>query len=46
VNEANHWQRCLLRARRERPRSDHAAEKRDELAPLHVPPEDHAFQNA
>ena len=30
----------LLRARRERPRRRRAAEKRDELAPLHVPPKD------
>ena len=29
----------LLRARRERPRGRRAAEKRDELAPLHVPRE-------
>jgi hypothetical protein len=27
---------ALLRARRERPRSRHAADKRDELAPSHV----------
>jgi hypothetical protein len=33
----NHWYRRLLRARRERPRSG-AADKRDELAPLHASP--------
>jgi hypothetical protein len=30
---------CLLRTRRERPRSRRTAEKCDELAPLHVPSE-------
>jgi hypothetical protein len=34
---------CFLRARRERPSRRRAAEKRDELAPLHVPPENQAF---
>ena len=35
VEEPDHRHRRLLRARRERPRSRRAAEKRDELAPLH-----------
>src|SRR5215472_7431619 len=35
TEESNHWQRCLLRARRERPRRSRAAEQRDELAPPH-----------
>ena len=35
VEEAYHWRRRLLRARRERP-CNRAAEKRDELAPPHV----------
>jgi hypothetical protein len=32
----NHRHRSLLRPRHHRPRSRHAAEKRDELPPLHV----------
>src|SRR5207247_9267065 len=35
VEEAYHWRRRLLGARRERP-CNRAAEKRDELAPPHV----------
>src|SRR5262249_25061015 len=34
VNEPDHRYRCLLRARRERPRR-RAAEERDEIAPHH-----------
>src|SRR5262245_29396208 len=34
AEESNH-RHCLLRARRERPRSRRAAEQRDELAPFH-----------
>ena len=36
----------LLRTRHERPRCRRAAEKRDELAPLHVPRTDHALCKA
>src|SRR5262249_31383513 len=36
AQEANRWElRCLLRARRERPRGRRAAEERDEFAPSH-----------
>src|SRR5262249_25329468 len=35
IKEADHRHRRLLRARRERPRGDRAAEQRDELAPFH-----------
>src|SRR5262245_31811220 len=35
VQEPDHWRRWLLRARRERPRGDSAAEHCDELASLH-----------
>src|SRR5262249_57012221 len=35
VQEPNYGHGALLRARRERPRGRRAAEKRDELAPLH-----------
>ena len=35
IDEADHWHRRLLRARRERPRSRRAAEERDELTPRH-----------
>src|SRR5262245_54090817 len=35
AEEPNHRHRRLLRPRRERPRGRRAAEKRDELAPLH-----------
>jgi len=35
VEKADHRHRPLLRARRERPRRCRAAQKRDELAPLH-----------
>jgi hypothetical protein len=35
VEESNHRHRRLLRARRQRPRSRSAADKRDELAPFH-----------
>ena len=34
----------LLRARRKRPRCRRAAKKRDELAPLHAPPEKRLVQ--
>src|SRR5262249_11898743 len=34
TKKADHWDSPMLRARRERPRR-HAAEQRDELAPLH-----------
>jgi hypothetical protein len=34
----------LLRPRRERPRNRHTAEKRDEVAPLHVPPKNTLVQ--
>src|ERR1700730_13753386 len=36
VKEPDHRHRLLLRARRERPPRRPAAEKRDEVAPLHV----------
>jgi hypothetical protein len=36
--DAPHPPRLLLRARRQRPRDRRAAEKRDEVAPLHVLP--------
>jgi hypothetical protein len=32
----------VVRVRNERPRGRHTADKRDELAPLHMPREDHA----
>src|SRR5262249_39258484 len=35
ADKSDNRHRCLLRARRERPRHSRAAEKRDELAPLH-----------
>src|SRR5262249_1255060 len=35
IEEANDRQRCLLRARRKRPRRGRAAEQRDEHAPSH-----------
>src|SRR5262249_19850904 len=35
VEETDHWQCCLLRPRRERPRDDRAANKRDEFASFH-----------
>src|SRR4029453_15340143 len=35
VEKSDHRHRRLLRARRERPNSRHAAEQRDELAPFH-----------
>src|SRR5262245_474601 len=36
AEESDHRQRRLLRPRRERPCADRAAEKRDEVAPLHL----------
>jgi hypothetical protein len=35
MQETDHRHRRLLRTRRERPCGRHAAEQRDELAPLH-----------
>jgi hypothetical protein len=35
MEKPDHGQRCLLRAGRKRPCCCRAAEKRDELAPLH-----------
>jgi hypothetical protein len=35
--ESNDWRPRLLRTRRERPCSHHAAEQGDEVAPLHCP---------
>src|SRR5438128_295912 len=36
VEESNHWQSRLLRARGERPRGGRAAEQRNELPPLQL----------
>src|SRR5262245_46394682 len=36
MEEANHWGRWLLAARRERPGEAHPADKSDELTPLHA----------
>jgi hypothetical protein len=38
MQEADHGDRRLLRARHERPSYRRTADKRDELAPLHVRP--------
>jgi hypothetical protein len=38
IEKPNHRHSRLLRARRQRPSGRRAAEKRDELAPPHVPP--------
>jgi hypothetical protein len=45
AEKSDHRHRRLLRPRRERPRSRHSTEKGDELAPLHVPPLEHALCN-
>jgi hypothetical protein len=39
MEEANQWHRWLLRSRREWPRDRRAAEKGDDLTPLHVLPQ-------
>src|SRR4029079_5207725 len=39
AEKSDHWRRWQLRARRERPYCDRTAEKGDEPAPQHVPPE-------
>jgi len=38
MEEANHWGRWLLAARRERPGEAHPADKSDELTPRHTTP--------
>ena len=44
INNANAWDlRCLLPTRIKRPRRRRTAEKRDELAPLHLPPQGHTL---
>src|SRR6516165_10349256 len=48
MEEADHRQCVLLRARRARPRRRRAADERDEVAPSHakLPVEDKAYQSA
>src|SRR5262249_12573025 len=41
--ESDHRHRGLRRARRNRPRGRHAADQRDEVAPLHCPSSSRAF---
>jgi hypothetical protein len=43
AEKSDHWHRWLLRTRRKRPYCGRTAEKGDELAPQHVPPEEKAF---